>query len=144
MRLLVLKTHVWLAAVATVLLVKALPLRWVLRLLSPPRWLRPYRGVSAETMVEVVRRRLARPRHMRRRACLREGLLLFHFLCLAAREPEVHFSVFEPPAGSERLDAHCWVSLDGRTLSSPPSGSSVEMMRYRRFSLEAPMPCKPQ
>jgi len=86
--------------------------------------------------------RLARPRHMKQRPCLREGLLLFHFLCLAGREPEVHFSVFDPPASRERLDGHCWVSLDGRAVSAPPSEPSVEMMRYRRFRLEAPVPCK--
>lgn len=132
MRRLILRTHVGSLAFLIPLLVRLLPLRWVLRAMTPPRWWRPYRGASPETISEAVRRRLARPRLMRRRACLREGLLLFHFLCLAGHEPELHFAVFPPEDPPRRVHAHCWVTMSGREWSSPPQEPFAEMMRYAR------------
>jgi len=131
-RRLILRAHVWLVACLILLLVKVLSLRGLLRALTPPRWCRPYRRLPAEAVAEAVRRRLARPWHMKRRACLREGLMLFHFLCLAGRDPEVHFAVFPPASPPSPMHAHCWVTLDGAPWSSPPQGPSAEMMLYSR------------
>ncbi|HUT37592.1 MAG TPA: lasso peptide biosynthesis B2 protein [Planctomycetota bacterium] len=132
MRRLVLRAHVWWEACLILLLVKLLPLTWVLRLLSPPRWWHPYRGVSPDAIGELVRRRLARPRHMKRRACLRQGLMLFHFLCLAGHEPELHFAVFPAESPPRPMHAHCWVTLGGVACSPPAEPPCAEMMRYAR------------
>lgn len=132
MRRLILRAHVWSAALLIPLLVKLLPLRWVLWLMTSSRWRRPYRGVPPEAILEAVRRRLARPRLMKRRACLREGLMLFHFLCLAGHEPEIHFAVFPPERPPRPAHAHCWVTLGSRECSAPPQKPFAEMMRYAR------------
>jgi len=123
MREFILRAHVWLVATLVPLLVKLLPLRALLRLLTPPGRFRPYAGVSQERMVELVARRLRRPRHMRRRACLRRGLVLFQFLRLAGVPALLHISVFSPGAEADRMKAHCWVSVEGRCLSDPPEGT---------------------
>jgi hypothetical protein len=130
---------VWWVALVIPLLLRVFPLRWVLRLLAPPRWWRPYAGMAPGRIAEAVARRLARPRMMRRRACLREGLLLFHFLCLAGGEPTVHFAVFPPDEAPSPVHAHCWVTLGGRAWSEPPQGPSVELMRYTRREGAAPL-----
>jgi hypothetical protein len=132
MRRAVLRAHVWLLAFAVPVLVRVLPLRAVLWVMAPPRWWRPYRGVPPEAIAATVRRRLARPRQMKRRACLREGLLVFHFLCLAGHEPVIRFAVFPPQPAPRAVHAHCWVTLDGRPCSAPPEGPSAELMRYAR------------
>lgn len=139
MRRLVLRAHIWMAACLVVPLVHALPLRWVLRALSPPRWWRPYRGVAPEEVSELVGRRLARPWHMKRRACLREGLVLFHFLCLAGHEPVLHFAVFPPEPRPRAMHAHCWVTLGGRACSAPPREPTAEVMRYDRSAGARPI-----
>ena len=118
----ILRLHVWVTAALVPLLVKLLPLRALLRLFTPSARLRPYAGVSQRRMVELVARRLRRPRHMRRRACLRRGLVLFHFLRLAGVPALLHIGVFPPGAEADRMKAHCWVSVEGRCLSDPPEG----------------------
>ena len=132
MRRLILRAHIGSVALLVPLLVRVLPLRGVLWLMTPPRWWRPYRRVAPDAVCGAVRRRLARPRLMKRRACLREGLMLFHFLCLAGHEPELHFAVFPPAPAPRRVHAHCWVTLDGCECSAPPQEPSAEMMRYTR------------
>jgi len=115
-----LRVHVWLAAGVMPLLVRLLSLRALLRLLDPPRWLRPYAGLSDERIVAAVERRLRNPRNMRRRACLRKGLVLYHFLRLAARPAELRFAVYPRPDERGRMHGHCWVVLAGRCLMPPP------------------------
>jgi hypothetical protein len=112
--------------------VRVLPLHGVLWVLTPSRWWRPYRGVPPEEIGELVRRRLARPRQMKRRACLREGLMLFHFLCLAGREPVLHFAVFPAEPAPRPMHAHCWVTLGGVACSAPAHPPCAEMLRYAR------------
>jgi hypothetical protein len=127
-----LRAHVSLLAGLVPLLVRLFPLPQLLKLLTPPARRTPYRSVAPERVVEIVQRRLADPRHMRRRACLREGITAFHFLSLAGFEPELRFGVFPPGPAQRRMHAHCWIELDGRALTAPPAGPCPEMMRYRR------------
>jgi hypothetical protein len=129
---LILRAHIGSVALVVPLLVRVLPLRWVLRVMTPPRGWLPYRGVATGALCEAVRRRLARPRLMRRRPCLREGLMIFHFLSLTGHEPEMHFAVFPPESPPRQIHAHCWVTLDGVECSAPPQGQVAEMMRYAR------------
>ena len=126
----VLRGHVWLFATLLPLAVRLAPLHVLVGLLVPPPHARPYRGVSVEQIGRLVAGRLGRPRNMRRRACLREGLTLFHFLRLADWPATVHFAVFPPAGPTERMHAHCWVSLDGRAISQPPAGPYTLLMSY--------------
>jgi hypothetical protein len=110
----ILKAHVWSGATFMPLLVRLLPLKALLSLLTPPANMRPYRNVPRERIVSMIQRRLRRPRNMKRRACLRRGLMLYHFLRLAGLPAVLHFGVLPPSSDPHRLHAHCWVSLDGR------------------------------
>jgi len=65
---------------------------------------------------------------MRRRACLRQGLLLFHFLRLAGLPAVVHFGVFSPATDPRRLHGHCWVTLGGVCLSPPPEAPAAVLL----------------
>ena len=117
---LVLLGHIWLLATLIPLLEKFIPLKWLLRLLTPPSRCKPYAGTPPEEISRLVARRLREPRNMRRRACLRHGLTLFHFLKLAGWPAVLHIGVFPPGLDSRRMHAHCWVTLNGVPLSPPP------------------------
>ena len=129
-RKLILRAHVWLLATLLPLLVKVMSLQRLLRLLTPPERFKPYAGVPPERIVAVVARRLRQPRHMRRRACLRKGLLLFHVLCLSGTAAVLHVGVFPPDGESSRMQAHCWVSVDGHCVSGPPEGQVALGLTY--------------
>jgi hypothetical protein len=120
--------HVWLVATLVPLLVRVFPLRLLVRLLERPRWLRPYGKVPTARIVERVAHRLRRPRCMKRRKCLREGLVLYHFLHLAGRPAILHFGVYAPSSDPRRLHGHCWVTLDGECLSAPPGQPAAVLM----------------
>lgn len=126
------RLHIALFTFITPLLVRLFPLRILLRLVTPPSGITPYRKMPPERIVAAVKRRLAAPRMMRRRACLREGLTAFHFLSLAGYSPELRFCVYPPDPSQRHMHAHCWVVLDGNPLTSPPQQAHAEMMRYSR------------
>jgi hypothetical protein len=115
-----LRGHIWLLATLIPLLEKFIPLKWLLRLLTPPARFKPHAGTPPEEISRLVARRLREPRNMRRRACLRQGLTLFHFLKLAGWPAVLHIGVFPPSLDSRRMHAHCWVTLNGVPLSPPP------------------------
>ena len=119
-RYLLLRAHVWALATVVPLMVRLVALPRLLRWLTPPAELCPYRRFPVDRIVTVVRRRLANPRNMRRRACLREGLVLFHFLRLSERPAELHFGIYPTPDKIGRMHAHCWVTLGGDSVSTPP------------------------
>lgn len=115
-----LRCHASAAALAIPLLVRLLPLRTLLKAMTPPpRW-RPYAALPPERIVAAVNRRLARPRMMRRRACLRRGLMLFHFLRLAGVPARLNIGAYPPPPRGRRMHAHCWVTVDGQPVADPP------------------------
>ena len=117
---LILRGHIWLLATLILLLVKIFPLKQLLRLLTPPLRFKPYEGTPPEEISRLVAHRLRQPWHMRRRACLRQGLTLFHFLRLAGCPAVLHIGVFPPQLDIRRMHAHCWVTLNGAALSPPP------------------------
>ena len=117
---LILRGHIWLLATLIPLLEKFIPLKWLLRLLTPPPRFRPYAGTPPGEISRLVARRLREPRNMRRRACLRQGLTLFHFLKLASWPAVLHIGIFPPRLDDRRMHAHCWVTLNGVPLSPPP------------------------
>lgn len=126
----VLTAHIWLLATLIPLLDRLFPLRVILRLLTPPGGLVPYRGTTVNRISEAVCARLQRPLHMRRRACLRKGLMLFHFLRLAGLPAELHFGVY--PADGMRRRGHCWVTSGSRTLNSKPTRPVAVVLNYGR------------
>ena len=117
---LILRGHVWLLATLIPLLKKFIPLKWLLRLLTPPSRFKPYAGTSPEEISRLVAHRLREPHNMRRRACLRQGLTLFHFLKLAGWPAVLRIGVFPPGIDRQRMHAHCWVTLNDVPLSPPP------------------------
>ena len=125
-----LRAHVWLVATVLPLLVRVVPLKGLLRLMTPPACLRPYRAVPPERIAAAVARRLRNPRNMRRRACLREGLTLFHFLRLAGVPAVLQFGVYPPQVDAARMHAHCWVSVDGVALSAPPGQPAALLLSH--------------
>ncbi|MGA2242584.1 MAG: lasso peptide biosynthesis B2 protein [Verrucomicrobiota bacterium] len=124
----ILRGHIWLLATLIPLLEKIIPLKWLLRLLTPPSRFKPYAGTPSEEISRLVTHRLREPRNMRRRACLRQGLTLFHFLKLAGWPAVLRIGVFPPSLDSRRMHAHCWVTLNGVPLSPPPEQSAATLL----------------
>ncbi|MGC9453530.1 MAG: lasso peptide biosynthesis B2 protein [Phycisphaerae bacterium] len=122
-----LRAHIWTLSGVVPLLVRLISLERLVRLLTPR--FRPYRSIPDSEMVELVRRRLRRPRNMKRRRCLRLGLTLYHFLRLSGREAVIRFAVY-PGLSNDRMHAHCWVTLGGLCVSEPPAAAAVEVFRY--------------
>jgi len=67
---------------------------------------------------------------MKRRRCLRQGLLTYRFLMLAGIDAVVRFSVYPDRPGDPRMHAHCWVTVDGKCVTFPAGDASVEMMTF--------------
>ena len=126
----ILRIHIWLVATAIPLLIRLLPLKKLLRLMTPRGRFEPYKSVVPEEITEIVRCRLRRPRHMRSRACLREGLTLFYFLRLAGAAAQIHIAVHTPTADSNRVRAHCWVVLDRVAVTEPINGPAATILTY--------------
>lgn len=124
----VLRAHVWLLATLIPLLDRLMTLPKMLRLLTPRRPWRGYRAVSASDVLAAVERRLARPRQMKRRACLRRGLVVFHLLRLTGRPARLHFGVYPQREEGDRLRGHCWVECEGQVLCTPPEPDAAEVM----------------
>ncbi|MBM3860519.1 MAG: lasso peptide biosynthesis B2 protein [Verrucomicrobia bacterium] len=129
MRESLLRAHVWLVATLVPLLVNILDIRGLLRVAQWPRRWHPYKGVSAEQIAALVDQRLANPRNMKRRRCLRQGLTFFHFLHLAGVPSVLRFGVLGPATSGQRLHAHCWVSVNGKDYY-PPLGPVAEILTH--------------
>lgn len=121
--------HVWIIAAMIPLLVRIFSLKIILEVFTPSPVFQPYRDMAAEDLAGVVKNRLKRPICMVRRACLREGLLMFHFLRLAGLEATLHISVY-PREVFGRFHAHCWVTSSGKTVSNPPGLKMAEVFSY--------------
>ncbi len=121
MREYILRGHVWTVATLVPLLVNLLSLKALLALMTPRVSRRPYRNVPAARIVEIVKHRLRNPRNMKRRACLRFALTLFHFLRLAGVPAVLRIGTLAPSRDPRRLHAHCWVSVGGEPVADGPT-----------------------
>jgi len=90
----------------------------------------PYRGLAPSYIARRVKRATCRPRLMRDRPCLRQGLLAMRFLRLAGYRPVLHFAVDRTSMARSVLAAHCWVTLDGEVLLNPATPTMVEILSY--------------
>ena len=123
--------HVWIVATVYPLLDRFLTLERVLALFTPRRPFGPYVGISPDLIAAIVHERLRRPIHMRRRACLRLSLVLYHFLRLSGAEAVFHVAVFPPSSvDQKRLHAHGWVTVGGVCLCEPLRERAVEILTY--------------
>ena len=120
--------HIWLLAAAIPVLIKLMPLKKLLKLITPKANCELYKSITTEQIAEMVNRRLRRPRHMRNRRCLRKGLTLFYFLRLVGAPAKIHIAVHTPTAQSKRIRAHCWVVLDGLAMSEPIDGPGATIL----------------
>ena len=130
MRPLILRLHIALVTSLVPLLDRLLSLTSLLRLLTPAHPWALYRDLGPEPIVRALRRRLDKPIHMRRRACLRLGVTLYHFLRLAGLPAELRFGVYPSQAQHQRMHGHCWVLLDGRCLTDPPAEPVVQVLLW--------------
>jgi hypothetical protein len=124
-----LRVHIWLVATLFPLIVRFVPIRGLLWLAERPRHWTPYRGLPPERVLTLVQTRLRNPRNMRRRRCLRHGVMLYHFLRLAGIPAEMRFGVLGPATTGKRLHAHCWVTLQGREIDPPTAPVAVVLTR---------------
>jgi hypothetical protein len=90
----------------------------------------PYSGLAPTYIARRVRRTTRRPRLMRDRPCLRQGLLAMRFLQLAGYRPVLHFAVDRTSVTRSVLSAHCWVTLDGEALLNSATPTMVEILSY--------------
>ena len=127
---LILRIHIWLLAAAIPALIKLMPLKKLLRLMTPKAKCDFYKSITPEQIAEMVQRRLRRPRRMRNRSCLRKGLTLFYFLRLAGAPAKIHIAVHAPTADRNRIRAHCWVVLDGLAMTEPIKGPGATILTY--------------
>ena len=89
----------------------------VLELAQPPNQ-HSFAGLSADYIAAAVVRVTRRPWLMRENRCLRQGVLGFRFLSAAGFAPKLLFGIDASSMQSDRLAAHCWVSLNGQSLVS--------------------------
>lgn len=125
------KMHVYVVSVMIPLLDNLLGLKQMLRVLTPPAWCEFYKGISVEKVCEVVADRLKKPVLMKRRKCLRHGFILFHFLCLAGAPAVLQIGVFTRKQ-YHKGTAHCWVTCQGRSLSSEPQEEVAVVLTQRK------------
>lgn len=122
------RSELWLRAKLLPLRLSGLSLRETLALAEPPAARARFAGVSPAYIVRAVRRATRHPWVMRDRRCLREGLLAYRVLAEAGLRPRLHFGVEPGVVNSARIAAHCWVTLDDRTVIGGSDVPYVEIL----------------
>lgn len=122
------RARLWLRARLLPLQIRGRSLKRLLELAEPPGRGSQCAGLSAAYVVRAVRRATRRPWVMRDRRCLREGLLAYRLLAEAGLRPRLHFGVEPDAVNSARVAAHCWVTLDDRTVIGESEIPYVEIL----------------
>lgn len=99
-----------------------------LTLAQPNPLMSHYKNLSPDYIARAVRRTTRRPWIMRDRRCLRQGLLTYRYLVHNGLQPQLHFGVSDDVVTSEKVAAHCWVTLDGKILIGESEISYVEVL----------------
>ena len=98
--------------------------------LATPRGPASYPGLPVSYIVGRVVRVARRPWLMRDRRCLRQGLLGFRFLREAGHDPRLYFGVNPASITDDRLAAHCWVDINGKTVLGMPETPLLTVYTY--------------
>jgi hypothetical protein len=122
--------HLWLAARWLPVNAKRSSIEQLLLRAVPPAGHTPYRGLDSERILDAVRSITARPWRMRGRRCLREGLLAFRFLRLAGFTPLLHFGVEPGSVNTDKVRAHCWITIAGSCVLNPPSETLLTIFSW--------------
>ncbi|MEP9398206.1 lasso peptide biosynthesis B2 protein [Mesorhizobium sp. KR2-14] len=122
--------NLWIAARLMPVFARRRPLGEILKRATPDPQTRAYGDMAPGEVIAAVKAVVARPWRMRRRRCLREGLLAFHYLALSGQRPVLHFAIVPKTALTTRPRAHCWVSLEGQTVMNPPQVPMLELFSY--------------
>lgn len=80
--------------------------------ISPPEHL------TKEQIVALVQSVTRRPWVMRDRRCLRQGFLAYWCLRSGGHKPVIHFGIDAGSLKTERVRAHCWVTIDDKPVMS--------------------------
>lgn len=124
------RLHLWIAARRLPIGAKRRTIEQLMQGALPPPGYVPYKGLTVDEVLGAVRAVTSRPWRMRARRCLREGLLGFRFLRLAGFSPVLCFGLNPASLHKERLDAHCWLTLDGECILNPPEDSMVPLFSW--------------
>jgi hypothetical protein len=122
--------NLWIAARLLTVYARGRPLDEILRRATPDRGARAYSDLTSEEIAAAVKAAVARPWRMRGRRCLREGLLAFHYMCLAGYKPVLHFGLVPKSALTTRPRAHCWINLGGKTVLNPAQEPMLDLFSY--------------
>ncbi len=125
----ILKVHISLVAALFPLVESLLPLRKLLLMAESPSDWTPYHGMSEDRIIKLIDRRLRRPFLMQRRRCLRQGMLLYHFLRLAGVPATLFIAIVGSAEPGRPLLAHCWVNVSGRDIHPPEGNATVVVTR---------------
>lgn len=98
--------------------------------LATPSGLTSYPGLPVSFIVHRVTRTARRPWLMRDRRCLRQGLLGFRFLREAGHDPVLYFGVAPNSICEEKLTAHCWIVINGKTVLGMPEMPLLTIYAY--------------
>ena len=123
------RVSLWIRARLLPLLVGRRPFQHVLGLAvyrGPPI----FRGLNAAYICQRVQGTAKLPVLMRRRRCLREGLLGHYFLQAAGFQPQLRFGVDRASLSRRKVKAHCWVCLDARPVLNDRTEGLVEVFAF--------------
>ena len=118
------------------LLVKRARLDQILKRIEPKGG-QPYRLLNTSYILRRVKKASRRPYLMRDQPCLRQGLLAYHYLRKAGRDPELVFAVDPPTLHGADPKAHCWIELDGEDTFNPPESKMTVVLRHSASSRPA-------
>lgn len=85
---------------------------------------------STDYLERSIRWAVRRPMLMRNRRCFRSGLLGYQALRRAGYDPQLHFSVSDGAVTAERVEAHCWVTVDARPVVNRPKDGHVLLFTH--------------
>jgi len=132
------RASLWLWAKIVPLLAWRSDLVTLLNRLPPPSRA-PYENLPAHFIAYRAKRAVRRPRLMKDRRCLREGLLAERFLRLAGYQPELRFGIARDSLLQDKLRAHCWVVLHGNIILNEPTSEMIEVLvRDRDAQIQVP------
>ncbi len=124
---LLLRSELWLRARLIPFQMRGRTLNQMLELVEPSAPRACFAELSPDYAMRAVRHVTRHPWVMRDRRCLREGLLAYRLLVEAGFQPRLHFGVEPGAVTSARVAAHCWVTLDGRTVIGESETPYVEI-----------------